>query len=201
MLDKSIPYRHIIMMLPYEDNNHPVPELPDGYTYHLFRPGDEHAWAKIETSVLEFENEERALAHYTRIYLPHLPELQKRAVFIANPRGELVATATAWRDRTDGKASIVWVAVKPSEQGKHLGRAVLTKALSLFPLYEPGRDIYLHTQTWSHIAVRLYASIGFRLCRTSRLGDRSNDYTEAVDVLRTVFPEDYIEFLTSRSVE
>jgi ribosomal protein S18 acetylase RimI-like enzyme len=54
-----------------------------------------------------------------------------------------------------------WISTDPAEQGKGLGKAVIIKAMELFPVYEPNSDIYLHTQTWSHKAIYLYHKLGF----------------------------------------
>lgn len=58
----------------------------------------------------------------------------------------------------------------------------------------PGEAILLHTQTWSHRALRLYRSLGFRFCRTQTIVMRSkegtgmkrypNEFEEAMEVLR-----------------
>ncbi|MBP2643504.1 MAG: Acetyltransferase family [Firmicutes bacterium] len=59
MLDKSIPYQNIIMKIPAKDIfSICVPELPDGFPFRLFEDSDEVHWARIETSVLEFESEQ-----------------------------------------------------------------------------------------------------------------------------------------------
>ena len=58
----------------------------------------------------------------------------------------------------------------------------------------PGEAILLHTQTWSHRALRLYRSLGFRFCRTQTIVMRSkegtgmkrypNEFEETMEVLR-----------------
>ena len=40
-----------------------APELPPGYQYHLYQDGDEIHWARLETFVLDFPTEEKALAY------------------------------------------------------------------------------------------------------------------------------------------
>ena len=52
MLDKSLVYKDIVMCLPFEDlMDLKVPVLPDGYSYKMFEPGDEVAWANLEVLV------------------------------------------------------------------------------------------------------------------------------------------------------
>ena len=50
MLDKSLVYKDIVMCLPFEElKTLKVPVLPDGYSYKMFEPGDEVAWATCRT--------------------------------------------------------------------------------------------------------------------------------------------------------
>ena len=97
MLDKSIPYKNIIMRMPYDKvQSQPEPVLPDGFSFRFFQEGDEKHWARIETSVLEFADEASAERYFTRDYLPCLDDLKHRCVFVLNRDKLPVATATAW---------------------------------------------------------------------------------------------------------
>jgi GNAT superfamily N-acetyltransferase len=196
MLDKSIPYKNILMRIDHKDLlKITEPVLPEGYHFRFFGEGDEIHWARIETSVLEFDSESAAMAYFVRDYLPYLDELKRRCIFIINPDGLPVATTTAWfADRKAGyQASIHWVSVCPDQQGRGLGRAVVQKALAIFPILDPREDAWLHTQTWSHVAVRLYHSLGFDMVKTSQFMTtgktplQQNDFAEAMEVLKNVY--------------
>jgi len=199
MLDKSIPYKNIIMRMPSEQvSSQAAPALPAGFSFRFYQDGDAAYWARIETSVLEFPDEVAALRYFSRDYLPFSDDLKRRCVFVVNQKGLPVATATAWYARSElgYQASLHWVAVMPAYQGLGLGKAVVRQALSLFPALDPGEDVWLHTQTWSHVAVRLYFKLGFRILKTGRTavvtdgGDgvkiSDNDYAAAIEVLRPV---------------
>lgn len=210
MLDKSIPYKNIIMKRPAErlesaerlvpegylvsakqESPLPKPSLPSGFSFKFYSPGDAKHWSEIETSVLEFDDVQVAVKYFGRTFLPHEEALQKRMVFVVSDSGKYVATATAWWNDFKGRhqAALHWVSVRPEFQGMGLGGAVVLKALSLFKQYEPGLDCYLHTQTWSHKAVRLYSKLGFHICKTDTLGNQKNDYSEAMEILRGVLDE------------
>lgn len=167
MLDKSLPYVGFIMKMRREKLAQVrVPELPDGYAYHLYEDGDEVHWARLEASVLEFENVGKALEYFNHDYRgPFREELRRRCAFVCDASGDPVATATAWfmESSLGRKAWLQWIAANPAHQGKGLGRAVIAEALSLYRGLEPETDIYLHTQTWSHTAVYIYHSLGFEL--------------------------------------
>lgn len=209
MLDKSIPYKNIIMRRPAEriEAARPTclsaPSLPDGFSFTFYSSGDAKRWSEIETSVLEFSDVPAAEKYFGQDFRPHEEALQKRMVFVVSDKGEYVATATAWWNDFKGRhqASLHWVSVRPEYQGLGLGGAVILQALSLFPTLEPGLDVYLHTQTWSHKAVRLYSKLGFRLCRADTLGHKNNDFVEAMAILRPVLGESVCEALEREAVE
>ena len=89
-----------------------------------------------------------------------------------------------------------WVAVKPDYQGLGLGKAVTEKALKIFSEKDSGRSVMLHTQTWSHKAVKLYGKLGFVMlsdkdapARSTYIGFelQNNDYYEALEILDKVY--------------
>lgn len=181
----------------------PAFAVPAGYSLRMYENGDEAHWARIETAVLEFRTQDDAATYFAGTFLPHRSELPKRCVFAVDEKGVPVATASAWWAGVGEErlAMLHWVAVHPAHQGKGLGKAVTGKALSLFRYCENGRDIYLHTQTWSHVAVRMYFSLGFRMLRTGTPGGMQNDFEQAVETLRGVMDPDFITRLTDSAIE
>ena len=165
MLDKSLEYFDFIMKMPYERiQKMPAPQLPAGYTFAFYQDGNEQDWARLEANVNEFATEEKALEYFNREYRdPFREKLYDRCVFVKNPTGRIVATTTAWfmPSSLGNRGWLQWISTDPAEQGKGLGKAVIIKAMELFPIYEPNSDIYLHTQTWSHKAIYLYHKLGF----------------------------------------
>lgn len=70
MLDKSVPYKNIIMKLESKSiSSISEPVLPDGYIFRLYEHGDEIHWARIETSVLEFTSESDAVDYFMKTYI------------------------------------------------------------------------------------------------------------------------------------
>ena len=186
MLDKSVPYLDILMKRP-AGTKIPVYSLPEGYRYVLYRPGDEIAWAELEFSVLEFPNPEKGLALFQQTFLPDQEELKRRCLFIEDSTGQKLATAMAWWNMTGKQrdAWLHWVSVSPKSQGLGLGKAVVSKALHLLLEIEGDRDIYLHTQTWSHKAVGIYLKCGFQISgeKKDNAGDQF-DNRRAVEILK-----------------
>lgn len=204
MIDKSVPYFEMAMCRP---GNLPLPKapaLPEGYAYHLYAPGDIAAWSRIETAVDEFDAEEKARAYFEKTFLPFEEELRRRGVFILDADGQAVADATAWWQEDPGLgrvAQLHWVATLPEVQGKGLGRAVVCKALSLYETEGPRGDIWLTTQTWSHVAIALYLSLGFRAHKHYRLGGRKNGYEQALPILERVMRPEMFAQLVDTALE
>lgn len=105
MLDKSISYKDIIMRAPRQTiESAPKPVLPEGFSFRFFEEVDEEHWARIETSVLEFNEEKAARDHFSKEFLPHLEYLKKRCLFVVNPSGLPIATANAWLEENESAA-------------------------------------------------------------------------------------------------
>ena len=146
----------------------------------------------------------RRRAYFERVYLP---EAALQCLFVVTEQDEPVATATTWTEEEASlrQLQLQWVAVEPAHQGRGLGRAIATAAVRRAVRLAPGEAILLHTQTWSHRALRLYRSLGFRFCRTQTIVMRSkegtgmkrypNEFEEAMEVLRrTVAPAEIDEW-------
>ncbi|MDG0794835.1 GNAT family N-acetyltransferase [Cohnella ginsengisoli] len=191
MLDRSVPYFNVIMK---RRPGRPIPEcpLPAGYALTRFSPGSESRWAEIEASVGEFERAEEAIRYFRQTYMPMPDELGKRLLFVENERGEAVGTIMCWWDCTAGRRdpSIHWFAVKREHQGKGLGKALVAACLREMIRLEGDRDMYLHTQTWSYKAVRLYNRFGFEIMRDETFGSYANDYDRAMPILDALLKQE-----------
>jgi GNAT superfamily N-acetyltransferase len=167
VLDKSLPFYDIIMKLRGEAlYSIPEPVLPEGYSFRLYKPGDEYVWARIESQVQEFPTHGKALEYYQNRFLKNYSdEVARRAVFVVDAYDNPVATATAWvMDSSMGRRNwLHWISAEPAQQGKGLGKAVIAYTLRHFITLDSIDNVYLHTQTWSHKAVHLYHKCGFQL--------------------------------------
>lgn len=210
MLDKSLEYFDFIMKMPAERLALlPEPQLPEGYTFSLYTPGDEKSWAELEASVNEFASVEKALEYFKREYVDqYQDELCKKCMFIKNPQGKLVSTATAWfMDSSIGyrRNWLQWISSSPEEQGKGLGKAVVIKALKLYNDLGLTDNVYLHTQTWSHTAIYLYHKLGFeaftidhvKVAWDNEQGYRTmrNSPMQALEELKKVFKPELLDSL------
>ena len=200
MLDKSVPFATLFMHRPAGT---PIPEfpLPEGFRFVMFQDGDETDWARIETSVAEFDSEFEALMSFKKEYIPEVKELYRRLLFIETTDGKKVATANAWwshvkcdrrawirskkEKSTERRPFIHWVSVDPQYQGLGLGKAVTSRAMNILREIEGDVDMYLNTQTWSYKAIDIYRKCGFQPTDEAVLYDKKNknDYAKAIKIL------------------
>ncbi|MBM6615353.1 GNAT family N-acetyltransferase [Desemzia sp. RIT804] len=189
MLDKSIPYAEFWM---YRVKDLPVsePNLPAGFHFgfhfEFYQEGDELEWAAIETAVAEFDDEAQALDYFKQKFAPYPQELKKRMLFVTDPLGEKVGTCSAWWKETangDRYPLVHWVAVKPGYQGKGLAKSMMKRTLKTLQNLEDTSPIYLHTQTWSHVAIGLYQKLGFKITDKNLDGSPNLEYKKAMDIL------------------
>jgi GNAT superfamily N-acetyltransferase len=189
MLDKSIPYFNVIMKR-LADIPIPAYSLTQGYSFTWFYGGQEKKWAEIVTSVGEFEHAGEALEYFREKYMPFAEELERRLLFVINEDWEEVGTITSWWDLSGVRRvpSIHWFAVKPEYQGLGLGKALVSECLVRLLQLEGNKDIFLHTQTWSYKAIKLYMNAGFRIEPTEVFASYKNDYREAIPILERFIP-------------
>jgi len=186
MLDKSVKYAGFFMR---KKASEPTPDypLPDGYRFVFYKDGDESEWARLETSVLEFDSEFAAIMRFKSDYGSMQEELYRRCIFIENDAGEKVATGTAWWADMAGQRRpwVQWISVSPAYQGKGLGKAVVAQVLRTLSELEGGKDAFLETQTWSYKAVGIYKSCGFEPTDEEALyAGRKHNYKKAMRILK-----------------
>ena len=191
MLDRSIPYYNIIMKKD-TPTAFDTPALPPQFVLHHYRPGVAQQWVELEYEIGDFPSEQEAKAYFTKTYLSRPDLLAHRGVFVSDKKsGGLVGACIAWSDEQNGApvSSLHWLITKEVYQGRGIGSALIAAALSIYEK-ENAFPVYLHTQPWSHQAVRLYHKFGFRLMKQESFAGYENQYALAVPVLaRYIEPE------------
>lgn len=193
MLDKSIPYKDLIMK--WDGNRQcllPVC-VPPGYRLRTWREGDQKNWARIQKEAGGVwghdTGADRGMVftgiwrQERRAFLP-VPVCRKhgrrsgRSLHGHGQRwermGALFPPFTGWRCGIQKK-------------GQGIGTALVREALRIFA----GRGeipVFLHTQPWSYEAVGLYLKAGFFLCRSETFGTHKNQFQEGIRIL-----EQYLE--------
>lgn len=188
VIDRSIPFYNLILRA--DEPPCQAPQLPEGFSFASYAPGDEDAWAALETQIGDFDSVPAARAYFQATYGADTPLLRERCVFARTTQGEAVGTGIAWHDaRGDARvSSLHWLAVSPRWQGNGLGRALFLETMRRFDAY----PVYIHTQPWSHRALMMYVRHGFTLMRRDTFSHYENQFAQGMDVLRGLLsPEPY----------
>ncbi|MFY1069174.1 GNAT family N-acetyltransferase [Enterococcus sp. AD013-P3] len=180
MLDKTIPYIEFKMKRePGAVKTLTQPKLPSDYQLVFYSEGDQTAWCEIETAVGEFEALSEAEQYFEKTFAPFPHELQQRMAFIIDPTGKKVGTCTAWWSK-ENEPLLHWLAVVPEAQRKGLAGFLATIITERLEDLYPNQPIILHTQTWSHSAIRLYEKLGYQLVPGTK------DFKKGLTVLQQV---------------
>lgn len=160
-INRTLKYVDLLLVRGLDDI--PVMSLPEGFKFVLFQDGDEKNWVDIEVSSGEFLSFDEGIEAFNYYYGHCYEELKKRCIFIENSEGEKVATATAfYADYPIGDITgyVHWVSVKKEYQGKGLSKPLVSMAL--LKMKELGhKGTFLHTQTHTWLAVKVYLDMGF----------------------------------------
>ena len=163
VMDNTIKYYELLMK--YDDlSNCKFYELPNGFHYEMYKPGDELEWVNIHIESGEFTSIQKGLEYFHMFYDSFIDELNKRCVFIVDSNSlEKVGTATVslLKEKEFGyDAAIDWVAIKKSYQGKGLSKPLISEFMRV--ANELGHSgVILHTQTTTWLAAKLYLDYGF----------------------------------------
>lgn len=159
-MEEPIPYITLAMTRDHMDGI-PVFSCPQGYRVRTFEPGDERHWARVETAVGEFPDEEAALRYFEQKYGPYPRELGSRCFLLETEEGRVIGTATAWHDVFEGeeRGRVSWVGIVPEYQGNKLAKPLVAAVMDRLARDE--RKAFLTTQTTSYRAINLYLAFGF----------------------------------------
>lgn len=161
-IEKTLEYHELLMT--YDDtSNYGSEQLPNGFHYEFFKPGDEEEWSMIHIMSGEFMSMEEGLKIFHDFYDYFYEELSKRLFFVVNENGQKVGTGTIskLKEQEFGYNAVIdWVAIKKEYQGFKLAKPMINKLIKL--ANDLGYEkILLHTQTHTWLAAKLYLDLGF----------------------------------------
>ena len=161
-IEKTLMYYELLMT--YSDTSKIQKyDLPSGYHYEFYQPGDEEEWVEINMASGAFTNSNKGLGYFYDFFDYFKEELYKRCFFIVNDNCEKIGTATISlleNKEDEYEATVDWVAIKKEYQGKGLSRPLISKLLETANNLGH-KKLMLHTQTHSWLAAKLYLDFGF----------------------------------------
>lgn len=163
MPDGSLPHIYVLMVK-RDPACYPRYELPQGYDFCMFEPGNERDWARIQWEAGQFPTEEGALSAFQKVYAPRPEELPRRCFFVRDGEGRRIAAASLWFGDHFGEEMpnrLHYVAVCPGHEGRGIAKAMVTRALDLFGALGFDHPTYLTTETGTWPATMLYRLFGY----------------------------------------
>ena len=140
-----------------------IPEhlLPAGFSFRMFRPGDEQTWTDIWVKAEKYLK--ITPATFAAEFGTDVQLLAQRQFFLLDTGGQPIGTATAWltdKGYAPDAARVHWVAVVPEMQGRGLSRPLLAAVLKR--MKELGyRSSFLGTHSLRTAALKLYLEFRF----------------------------------------
>lgn len=192
MLEKEIPDYNLFLVCKKLNKKAFREQLKEGYSLRNCREDEFETWKKFP-----FDTEKEAKEYDTfmqdffeKNYQKKWELFLKQCKFICDKNDKPVATGFVWKYR-DKYMSVHWLKTLKEEEGKGLGRYLLTQILKSVEAKD--YPIYLHTQPGSFKAIKLYSDFGFELIKEPKVIDkRRNEFKEALPILKEFMKaEDY----------
>ena len=161
------------------DNPNQIPQfnLPQGYTFRWFQPGDEKVWQVLQSRADQYNDITDEL--FTSQFGMDVDLLRDRQGFILDSNHQPIATATAWFDEDyqgERYGRVHWVAVIPEQQGQGLSKSLMSQICNRLKARGYQRT-YLTTSAARITAINLYLKFGFQ---PSVKSDQENEIWEDI---------------------
>lgn len=183
---------HNIFMMCKNINTNAFSSIPNGFHVRYCRKDELDLWKSFpfDTKELQIEYYDYMTEYFNQVYNE---DFFNHCLFICDRNDQPVATAFVWKSYKKF-STVHWVKVLKDYEGYGLGRALLTEILK--PLKKTDYPIYLHTQTTSYRAIKLYTDFGFSILTDNQIGHRKNEYQEALPYLKVLMPKKAFEKIT-----
>ena len=173
-------------------------DMPNGYSIRYLRENELDLWKRIH-----FDDDETADKYFgymtewfNRVYAPKSNLFFKTCLVAADGNDVPVGTCFTWK-LADKFTTVHWYKVVKSHEGQGIGRALLSAAMR--KLSDEDFPVFLHTQTGSFKAIKLYSDFGFKLLKDKTIGQRPNDLEQGLPILKKAMPYKYFNDLKQRN--
>ncbi|MGI5894010.1 MAG: GNAT family N-acetyltransferase [Candidatus Merdivicinus sp.] len=170
----------------------PVPEaftdLPEGYQIRNCRKEELWDWMDLPFDTPEEANQYRGYMEdfFAKVYAPHGNLFFKQCRLLLEPDGRIAGSCFIWK-AYEKVTTVHWFKIRKDLEGHGLGRALLSAVLR--EVQPEDYPICLHTQPGSFRAIKLYIDFGFYMAEDPVIGQRINQWKEALPYLREMMPK------------
>jgi ribosomal protein S18 acetylase RimI-like enzyme len=160
-IDPAVTYLDVSVEMERDSlDDFPHYDLPVGYTFRTYRPGDELIWTELHR-VADLYAPDDAL--FEQQFGSNRAALADRMFFVENEAGETVASISAWWEHDhpvpNDRGHIHWVVVHPAHQQRGLAKAMMSRAMQR--LAQDHRAAMLGTSSARPWAIKVYLDFGF----------------------------------------
>jgi ribosomal protein S18 acetylase RimI-like enzyme len=182
MIEAEIPDKNIFMVC-NQVNINAFSKLPEGYKVRNCHFDELAIWKAFpfDNSAEAVEYEPFMTNYFQTTYGGQEDLFFSKTLFICDTQNRPVATCLLWK-AYDAFNTIQWFKVLKTHEGKGIGRALLSMILN--DLNGADYPVYLHTQPSSFRAIKLYTDFGFALLKGDKFGNRKNELSECLPILK-----------------
>lgn len=198
MEEKDIPDLNIFMMCE-KFNREASRTLPEGYYIRKLRKNELDTWFLFPFDTVEGDKTEYVKfmeEYFNNVYSKKSEVFFESCMVVCNKNDTPVSTCFAWK-AYDKYWTVHWYKTLKTEEGKGLGRAILTEVMNSIP--ESEYPVYLHTQPGSFRAIKIYSDFGFKILTDEKIGNRENGIKEADKYLKYFMKDYYYDLKFAKS--
>ncbi len=186
-MSEPIPHKHILMVC-RELNRTALRPLPPGLSMRLCRSDELEVWKDLQAAPRDGSSRESLDQYYNRWFAPYGDLFFRSCTFVCDEQGRPIATGFIWKP--EGEHTLLhWIKVLQAYEGRGIGRALLSELMRDLPAED--YPVYLHTQSSSYRAIKLYSDFGYALVAPpGRLDGRPNELDEALPILERLMHAD-----------
>lgn len=160
--------------------------LLDGYQIRHLKEDELDIWKTIHFDNDEDKKQYKSFMdqYFNDVYSSNKELFFKQCLVVINKENQIIGTCFLWQ-AYQTITTVHWFKVVNEEEGKGIGRALLSKVLS--EVTTKDMPIYLHTHPECKKAIKLYLDFGFNFIEDLVIGTRENHISEFIEEFNELY--------------
>lgn len=186
-MNESIPDLDLFMICE-KVNANAFSDMPIGFHVRNCKKNELDVWKAMPFDNLELAKKyyDYMTKYYNSVYAKKGDLFFQKCLFACDKNNKPIGTCFEWK-AYEKITTIHWYKVLKDYEGKGIGRALLSIVMKNISADE--YPVFLHTQTSSHRAIKLYSDFGFHLLSDPIIGNRKNGLKESLTILKKHMPQ------------
>ena len=165
-----------VFMICKKINKRAFKNLSSEYFTRNLRKTELEIWKKLPFNNYTEKEYNDMTEWYNMVYGKNEALFYNKCLVVCNKNDKIIGTGFLWNSYDGQINSVHWLKVIPEYENKGIGRALLT--ILFHSIKENDLPIYLHTQTGSYRAIKLYSDFGFKILTDKKIGQVNNNIKE-----------------------